>query len=112
MFTTNVRAGKAFAAKPKIRELKKIILKIKEMSDREKTKITPTTTTTGSAEYISNIANEKYKLTPEEIEEKLLASERLRVRFNFTRVKISKKSSNRLNRFDKVRYKRKKATAS
>ena len=43
MFTLNFPGGKAFAAKQKIRELKKSISKIKAISDQTKAKISATT---------------------------------------------------------------------
>ena len=41
MFSTNVRDGKAFAAEQKIRELKKLLLKSKNIDKRNKKKINP-----------------------------------------------------------------------
>ena len=41
MFSTRVRGGKAFAAKQKIRELKKLLLKIKAIYKKNKMKFKP-----------------------------------------------------------------------
>ena len=108
MSTTNVQGGKAFATEQKIRELKNRILKIKAILDQNKTKISPTTITKRSAENMNNIIIEKYKLTPNEIEKRFLESERLRIKFNFDHIKISKKVSDRLDRYDKKIYSKKK----
>ena len=67
MFTTNVRGGKAFAVKQKIRELENRISKIKPISDQNKTKISPTTIIKRSKENINNVISEKYKFAPKEI---------------------------------------------
>ena len=41
MFTINARGGKAFAAKQKIRKLKKRMSKVKAISDQNKSQILP-----------------------------------------------------------------------
>ena len=102
----NVQGGKAFAAEQKIRELKNRILKIKAILDQNKTKISPTTITKRSAENMNNIIIEKYKLTPNEIEKDSWKVNR--TKFNFEHIKISKKVSDRLDRYDKKIYSKKK----
>ena len=72
MFTTNVRGGKAFAVKQKIRELENRISKIKPISDQNKTKISPTTIIKRSKENINNVTSEKYKFAPNEIKKNSL----------------------------------------
>ena len=72
MFTTNVRGGKAFAVKQKIRELENRISKIKPISDQNKTKISPTTIIKRSKENINNVISEKYKFAPNEIKKNSL----------------------------------------
>ena len=62
MFTTSIRGGKAFAAKQKIIELKTRISKI----NAQKLKISPTKIILDSAK------SEKYELSSEEIEEKII----------------------------------------
>ena len=63
MFTTIVCDGKAFAAKQNIRELKKIISKVKTIFDQNKAKTSPTTIIKCSTENMNNIKSEKFKLT-------------------------------------------------
>ena len=41
MFSTRVRGGKAFVAEQKIRELKKLLLKMKDLYKKSKKKIMP-----------------------------------------------------------------------
>ena len=50
----------------------------------------------------------KYGYSPEYIEKKSLLSEKFRIAFNFERIKKSKQISNRLNKYDKALYSRKK----
>ena len=66
MFTTSIRGGKAFAAEQKIRELKTRILKLQA----QKLKISPTKIILSSATNMIDVKNEKYGLSPEEIEKK------------------------------------------
>ena len=112
MFTTNVRGGKAFAAaaEQKIRELKKRISKVKTISEQNKAKISPTAIIKRSAENMNNVKSKNYKLTPNETEKKYLENQRFRTEFNFERIKISKKNSDRLDRYDRKFYSRKKKT--
>ena len=55
---------------------------------------------------MNNVKSEKYKLTPNEIEKKSLENQRFRTEFNFERINISKKSSNRLDRYDRKLHSR------
>ena len=79
MFTTSVRGGKDFAAEQKIRELKTRISKL----NSQKLKISPTKIISSSASNMNRVENEKYGLSPDEIEKKYLSSERFRTLFNF-----------------------------
>ena len=71
MFTTNIHGGKAFAAKQKIRELKKRTSKVKKISGQNKAKISPTTIIKRSTENMNNAKSETYKLIPNKIENNL-----------------------------------------
>ena len=106
MSMTNVCGEKVFAAEQRIRELKRRILKLKPISDQNKAKISPATIIKHSAENINNFKSEKCKLTPNEIEKKSLENQRFRTEFNFERINISKKTSNRLDRYDRKLYSR------
>ena len=55
---------------------------------------------------MNNVKSEKYKLTPNEIEKKSLENQRFRTEFNFERINISKKTSNRPDRYDRKLYSR------
>ena len=57
---------------------------------------------------MNNVKIEKYKLTPNEIEKKSLENQRFRTEFNFERIKMSKKNSDWLDRYDRKLYFRKK----
>ena len=68
MFTTSIRGGKAFAAKQKIIELKTRISK----TNAQKLKISPTKIILDSATNMNIVKSEKYELSSEEIEEKII----------------------------------------
>ena len=67
MFTTSVRAGKAFAAEQKIRELKTKISKL----NLPKLKLSPAKIILNSAINKNSVKSEKYGLTLEEVENKV-----------------------------------------
>ena len=106
MFTSSVRGGKAFAAEQKIRELKSRIAKLNAL----KLKVPPTKIITTSAENMNSVLNEKYGISPNDIEKKSLSSEKLRTLFNFHRIEKIKQVNDRLDRYDrkKVLCKKKK----
>ena len=79
MFTTSVHGGKDFAAEQKIRELKTRISKL----NSQKLKISPTKIISSSASNMNRVENEKYGLSPDEIEKKYLSSERFGTLFHF-----------------------------
>ena len=103
MLTTSVRAGKAFAAEQKIRELKSRIAKL----NAHKLKISPTKIISSSTSNINSVQSEKYGLSPDEIEKKSLSSERFRMLFNFHRIEKTKMVNDRLDRYDKKKYNKK-----
>ena len=70
MFSTNIRGGKAFAAEQKIRELKKILFKTKNVYKRSKKKINSKKIIEKAIENMNKINSEKYGLPPEIIEKK------------------------------------------
>ena len=57
---------------------------------------------------MNSVKSEKYKLTPNKIEKKSLENQQFRTEFNFEHIKISKKTSDRLDRYHKKLYSRKK----
>ena len=104
MFTTSVGGVKTFAAEQKIRELKTRISKL----DVQKLKISPAKIISNSAIYMNNVPSEKYGLTPEEIEKKIISNERFRTTFNMHRTERTKLIHNNLNRYYQKKYDRKK----
>ena len=91
MFSTNIRGGKAFAAEQKIRELKKILFKTKNVYKRSKKKINSKKIIEKAIENMNKISSEKYGLPPEIIEKKTLSDNVFKEIFDFYRmVKVSK----------------------
>ena len=68
MFSTAVRSGKAFAAKQKLRELKKRIFRLKAMVKRLSKKINPYEIIKKSVDNMNSLPSAKYNQTPNEIE--------------------------------------------
>ena len=68
MFTSSVRGGKAFGAAQKTRELKSRMAKLNAL----KVKVTPTKIITTSSENMNSVLNEKYGLSPNEMEKILI----------------------------------------
>ena len=104
MFTTSVRGGKAFAGEEKIRELKVRVSKIKAISDEQKAKVPAVTIIQKSAENMNAMKSQKHGISPDEVEEKYLSSQRFRVLFNFKRIERSRAVSDRLDRYDRKEY--------
>ena len=67
-------------------------------------KVTPTKIITTSPENMNSVLNEKYGLSPNEIEKKPLSSERFRTLYNFHRIERTKKLHDRQDRYDKKKY--------
>ena len=49
---------------------------------------------------MNNVKSEKYGISPSDIEEKSLPSEKLRVLFNYKKIERSKNVSDRLDKYD------------
>ena len=103
MFSTSIRGRKAFAAEQKIRELKTRIAKL--MS--QKLKITPKKIIEMSTTNMNIKPSLKYSISPENIEIKALNSERFKTLFNMHRIEKTNKLADRMDRYDKKRYLRK-----
>ena len=56
---------------------------------------------------MNNVRNEKYGLTPEEIEKRSISNKRFRTIFHIHWIERTKLVHNRLNRYDKKKYDRK-----
>ena len=107
MFSTEVSGRKAFAAEQKIRELNKRISKLNLMKNKSK-QIMPIMLIKKLTDNMNKTESAKYGYSSDYIEEQSLSSKRFRISFNFDRLKKSKQVSNRLDKYDKVLYSRKK----
>ena len=104
MFTKSVRGGKSFAAELKIREVKRRISKL----NAKNLKTSAIKIILNSAINMNNVHCEKYGLTPEEIKKESISYERFRTIFNMHRMERTILNHDRLNRYDKKKYARKK----
>ena len=103
IFSTSIRGGKAFAAEQKFRELKTRTAKL--MS--QKLKITPKKITEMSTTNMNIKPSVKYGISLENIENKALNSERFKTLFNMHGIEKTNKLADRMDRYDKKRYLRK-----
>ena len=87
MFLTAVRGGKVFAAKQKLRELKKRIFMLKVVEERLSKKIDPFEIIKKSVYNMNSLPSAKYKQTPNDIEKNSLNSEASKERFDFLGLK-------------------------
>ena len=104
MFTTAVRAGKAFAAEQKIRELK---TRISELN-AQKLKISPNKIIEASTANMNFKKRLKYGLYPEEIERRSLSGERFKTIFNMHRIEKTRGLHGRHDDYDSKKYSAKK----
>ena len=68
MFSTKLRGGKAFAAEQKIREFKKMLLKVKDLYKKNKKQIKPNEIIKKVTTNINKTKTQKYEIEPEEAE--------------------------------------------
>ena len=100
MSSASLRGGKAFAAEQKIRELKTKISKLKS----QKLQITPKKIIEISTANMNIQPSKKYGFSPEEVESRVLKSERFRTLYNVHRVEKTDKLNKRMDRYDKKKY--------
>ena len=86
MFSTRVRGGKALAAEQKIREFKKLLLKIKAICKKNKMKFKPIEIIKKTTANMNKTKSTKYQIEPEEIERKSLKDDNFREKFDFYRI--------------------------
>ena len=86
MFSTRVRGGKAFAAEQKIREFKKLLLKVKALYKNNKTKIKPNELIKKVTMNMNKTKTAKYQIEPENVEKKSLEDDNFREKFDFYRI--------------------------
>lgn len=82
MFLTTVKGWKAFEVEQKIRKLISRIAKLSAL----KIKVPPKTIIFQSAENMDNVKSERYGVSPNEIEQRLLLSEKFNMLVNFHRI--------------------------
>ena len=100
MFSTPIRGGKAFAAEQKIRELKNRIAKLHS----QKLKISQKKIIKISTVNMNILPGKKYGFSPEEVEKRVLESERSRTVYNMHRLDKTNKLNKRQDRYDKKKY--------
>ena len=67
MFHTKLRGGKVFAAEQKIREFKKILLRVKRFRKFRKNRIRPNELLKKAAQNMRETISARYQLAPETI---------------------------------------------
>ena len=72
MYSTKLRHGKAFALEQKIRKLKKLFLKSKQMKKFEHKRVKPNELIRQATFNLNNIKSPRYGFAPQEIENKSL----------------------------------------
>ena len=109
MVSTAVRDRKVFAAEEKIKELKKIIFRLKLLEKKSKKVYIKTyEIVKKSTDYMNSLPSRKYGVSPNQIEKKYLESERYREQFNIRRIRISFGEIRRQEKYQKKIYRRKK----
>ena len=99
MFSTRVRGGKAFAAEQKIREFKKLLLKVKALYKKNKTKVKPSELIKKVTMNMNKTKTAKYQIEPENVEKKSLEDDNFRVKFDFYRIDKVGKHNKRIKRY-------------
>ena len=99
MFSTWVRGGKAFAAEQKIREFKKLLLKVKALYKKNKTKIKPNELIKKVTMNMNKTKTAKYQIEPENVEKKSLEDDNFREKFDFYRIDKVGKYNKRIKRY-------------
>ena len=102
MFSTRLRGGKAFAAEQKIREFKKILLIIKNLSKKDKKKINVNQIIKRATTNMNKTKTVKYQIEPEEAEKRSLEIDNFREKFDFYRLeKVGKEHKRNIKCFEK-----------
>ena len=98
-----------FAAKQKLRELKKRTFRLNALEKKFKGKrLRSYEMIKQSVENINSMPSAKYKQVPNEVDKNTIGSEANRERFNFARLEKIKREKSRLEKLDKKTYKSKK----
>ena len=99
MYSTKVRGGKAFAAEQKIREFKKLLLKMKNLLKSSKKKIKPNEVIRKVTNNLNNTKTAKYQIEPEKVEKKALSDDVFWGKYDFYRLRKVGTDVNRLGRY-------------
>ena len=109
MFSTAVRGGKAFAAKQKLRELKKRLSRLLLLQRNSKTKLkSPNILIQKAVENMNSLPTAKYGVEPDKIEKRSLESDWFWEWFDIRRLSRISKAQPRYERYQKKQYLRKK----
>ena len=109
MFSIAVHGGKAFAAKQKLRELKKRLSRLLVLQRNSKTKLKPPNILIQKAvENMNSLPTAKYGVEPDKIEKRSLESDWFREWFDIRRLPKISKEQPRYERYQKKKYLRKK----
>ena len=100
MFHTRTRGGKAFAAEQKIREFKKLPLKMKNIIKKEKKGIKSNDVMKKITYNMNNTKSQKYQIEPEVVEKKSLSSVKFTDKYDFYRLEKVGKEISRQNRYN------------
>ena len=99
MFSTRIRGGKALAAEQKIREFKKLLLKIKSLYKKNGMRVKPNELIKKTTTNMNKTRTSKYQIEPEYVEKKLLEDDNFREKFDFYRIEKVGKNNKRIKRY-------------
>ena len=99
MFSTRARGVKAFASEQKIRQFRKLLLKIKAFYKKDKMKFKPIEIIKKTTANMNKTKSTKYQIEPEEVERKSLKDDNFREKFDFYRIEKVGKSNKRTKRY-------------
>ena len=100
MFSTRVRGGKAFAAEQKIREFKKLLLRMKDLFKRENKKLKSVDIIKKVTTNMNKTKTQKYQIEPEEVEQRALSDDKFREEYDFYRIEKVGKEDVRLDKYN------------
>ena len=99
MFSTRVRCGKAFVAEQKIKEFKKLLLKVKALYKKNKTKIKLNELIKKVTMNMNKTKRAKHQTEPENVEKKSLEDDNFREKFDFYKIDNVGKHNKRIKRY-------------
>ena len=100
MFSTKVRGGKAFAAEQKIREFKKLLLKMKNLFKKYGKKLKPNEVIKKVTTNLNKTKTAKYQIEPEEVEKRALSDDVFREKYDFYRLEKVGTHASRQDRYN------------